>query len=360
MKDLVIIIVKYLRKELEENRLSPDAAEAVEVAVQCLENAYSISPDNLGACTMALEDLYHAASYSAEDGRQVTPEQKEEAERLKLAGNKLMQESRYLEAIEHYTRAIGLDPKNTVYFCNRAAAHIQTQNFLGAINDCHEAIRLDPSYSKAHSRLGYAYQAVGNRIKARECYSKALDLEPENESYRSCYQKLQDQGTSDTGPFSELFPGFDVSAIMKNPLFIQMASQMLEDQGMQNAVTRILSGQSPLPVVQVEDLINAGQHLADQLQSQIDTQQEGSSTNGRTPGGMGDNEVQMANQEPTTEQLPSSSSLPTPPAGFGPESTSAQNSVGVSGDGPSSSGLLGKDGQDHCDVDRSNGRDGAN
>ncbi|XP_071439126.1 small glutamine-rich tetratricopeptide repeat-containing protein beta-like [Hetaerina americana] len=338
MKEIVIIIVKFLRKELEENRLSPDAAEGVEVAAQCLENAYSISPDDIGACTMALEDLYHTALYSAEDGRQVTPEQKEEAERLKLAGNKLMQESRYLEAIEHYTRAIGLDPKNTVYFCNRAAAHIQTQNFLGAINDCHEAIKLDPSYSKAHSRLGYAYQAVGNRIKARECYSKALDLEPENESYRSCFQKLQDQGTSDAGPLSELFPGFDMSAIMKNPLFIQMASQMLEDQGMQNA----------------------GQMLVDHLKSQFDTQREGSSTNGRTPGEMSDNEVQMADEEPAMEQLPSSSSLPTPPAGFGPESTSAQNSVGVSGDGPSSSGLQGKAGQDRCDVDRSNGRDGAN
>ena len=48
-----------------------------------------------------------------------TPEQKEEAERLKNKGNDFMKEEKYSDALESYTQAIKLDGKNAVYFCNR-------------------------------------------------------------------------------------------------------------------------------------------------------------------------------------------------------------------------------------------------
>lgn len=44
---------------------------------------------------------------------------KEEAERLKNEGNDLMKQERYEDALKNYTKAIQLDCKNPVYFCNR-------------------------------------------------------------------------------------------------------------------------------------------------------------------------------------------------------------------------------------------------
>ena len=51
-------------------------------------------------------------------------------------------------------RAIELDGRNAVYFCNRAAAHSKLNQHQSAIDDCKKAITIDPLYSKAYGRMG--------------------------------------------------------------------------------------------------------------------------------------------------------------------------------------------------------------
>lgn len=50
----------------------------------------------------------------------------------------------------------------------RAAAYTQLQNYAEAIADCNRSIEIDPNYSKAYSRLGFAYYEQGK-------YSDALN-----------------------------------------------------------------------------------------------------------------------------------------------------------------------------------------
>lgn len=51
-------------------------------------------------------------------------------------------------------RAIELDGRNAVYYCNRAAAHSKLNQHQNAIDDCKKAINIDPLYSKAYGRMG--------------------------------------------------------------------------------------------------------------------------------------------------------------------------------------------------------------
>ena len=44
----------------------------------------------------------------------------------------------------------------------RAAAYTQINHYAEAIRDCLKSIEINPSYSKAYSRLGFAYYAQGN------------------------------------------------------------------------------------------------------------------------------------------------------------------------------------------------------
>jgi small glutamine-rich tetratricopeptide repeat-containing protein alpha len=97
---------------------------------------------------------------------------KEEAEKCKMVGNNLVKEDNHLGAIEQYTRywaatfvsrlffnrifsrAIMFDAKNSVYYCNRAAAYNKLGNFHAAVMDCKTAIQIDSTYSKAYGRMG--------------------------------------------------------------------------------------------------------------------------------------------------------------------------------------------------------------
>ncbi|XP_050364927.1 uncharacterized protein LOC126783493 [Argentina anserina] len=107
------------------------------------------------------------------------------AETLKTQGNKAMQSKLYTKAIELYDCAIALCENNAVYRCNRAAAYTQIHKYSEAVRDCLRSIEIDPNYSKAYSRLGLAYYAIGNYREAIDKgFKKALQLDPNNEAVK--------------------------------------------------------------------------------------------------------------------------------------------------------------------------------
>ena len=61
-------------------------------------------------------------------------------------------------------RAIELDGRNAVYYCNRAAAHSKLNQQQAAIDDCGVAISIDPAYSKAYGRMGYIRLIVSDNV----------------------------------------------------------------------------------------------------------------------------------------------------------------------------------------------------
>ncbi|GMP79405.1 hypothetical protein CsSME_00034962 [Camellia sinensis var. sinensis] len=120
------------------------------------------------------------------------------AETFKSQGNRAMQSKLYCDAIELYTFAIALSADNAVYYCNRAAAYTQVHQYAEAVRDCLKSIEMKPSYSKAYSRLGFAYYAQGNyRDAIDEGFLKALELDPNNDSVkeniRVAEQKLKEE-----------------------------------------------------------------------------------------------------------------------------------------------------------------------
>ncbi|CAL1362327.1 unnamed protein product [Linum trigynum] len=160
------------------------------------------------------------------------------AEALKSQGNKALQLKRYYDAIELYSCAIALCEKNAVYYCNRAAAYTQVQKYAEAIRDCLKSIEIDPSYSKAYSRLGFVYYAQGNyRDAIDKGFKKALQLDPKNasmmENIQAAEEKLKEeqswgQNSSSSGvppPFGSM--PFDPSSIPMN--FANMMRNVMPD-----------------------------------------------------------------------------------------------------------------------------------
>lgn len=82
-------------------------------------------------------------------------------------------EKHYALAVAGYSRAIGIDSTNAVYYANRAAAHIRVENYGLALADASKSIELDPRYVKV-SLISSPEASVCELLKARSCSRFAM------------------------------------------------------------------------------------------------------------------------------------------------------------------------------------------
>ncbi|THD19774.1 Small glutamine-rich tetratricopeptide repeat-containing protein alpha [Fasciola hepatica] len=229
-------IAHFLRGEIESSKYSSEINESLEVAKQCIESAFDFSTDGVETIPNLLQLFGNTTE--APTAPQPSEEQKKEAEELKRQDNK------FEEAVSCYSKAIKLWPSNAVYYCNRAAAYSRMDRQDKAIEDCRAALRIDPKYSKAYGRMGVAYSNLGDYTKAAEAYRKGLELDPTNESCQQnlflAEERLRTSGGvggtgSQSGPGG--LGGFDLGALLNNPMMQNMAYQLMRDPNTQNLMT---------------------------------------------------------------------------------------------------------------------------
>ncbi|XP_065665328.1 small glutamine-rich tetratricopeptide repeat-containing protein beta-like isoform X2 [Hydra vulgaris] len=180
-KELAFSIVSFLKSEVKNENQNADNIGGLEVAISWIESAYGLKRFKPEHDTNLL-NIFN--SVSNKDSTQLL-RNKREADDFKNKGNMFMNTELYEEAIDSYTKAIELDSKNAVYYCNRAAAWIKLNNNQKAISDCECAINIDPTYCKAYGRLGLVYRNEKQFDKAVANYKKAVSLEPHNYAYKS-------------------------------------------------------------------------------------------------------------------------------------------------------------------------------
>jgi len=294
---LVFSILKFLEDQKTSGKLDDEAVESLEVAVQCLESVYKIntnSEENVQkyAVPMNLLDIFNAQLSQTESDfaslslHEATPEEKENAEKLKNKGNEFMKSEKYSDALESYSQAIKLDPKNAVYFCNRAAAYSKLSKHQQAIEDCNRALTIDPSYSKAYGRMGIAYTALDDHESGYECYRKALELDPDNQSYQNnleiAEQKLKEAaalGGFNQGPAGPAGLGglgnMDFGQLFNDPNILNMATTMMSNPQVQQMMANLVGGggvpgseggNGPAGGAGFSGLLQASQQMASQMQ----------------------------------------------------------------------------------------------
>lgn len=77
-------------------------------------------------------------------------------------GSKLLLEKKYEAAIEDCTKAINLDPKQSIYFSLRSMAYGELAKFQQSLEDINQAIALDPNDARSYSIRAVANQQLGN------------------------------------------------------------------------------------------------------------------------------------------------------------------------------------------------------
>jgi tetratricopeptide (TPR) repeat protein len=69
--------------------------------------------------------------------------------RARIRGNDLFKSERFTEACSAYGEGLRLDPSNSVLYCNRAACWFKRGLWERSIDDCNQALSIQPNYTKA-------------------------------------------------------------------------------------------------------------------------------------------------------------------------------------------------------------------
>jgi tetratricopeptide (TPR) repeat protein len=105
---------------------------------------------------------------------------------LAAAGGALVQQQRYLEAVEPLQRALDLDPSNESARENLAAALIHTGRAASALNQLDLALKQAPSRAPTIEQLrAQAHLALGHTDQAVAQFQKATQSAPSAESWNS-------------------------------------------------------------------------------------------------------------------------------------------------------------------------------
>ncbi|KAL8231841.1 hypothetical protein R6Q57_001619 [Mikania cordata] len=109
----------------------------------------------------------NAASYCRALSTRMDPEQ------LKIMGNEDYKNGRFAAALSLYDAALSIDPEKASYRSNKSAALTCLGRLLEAVFEAREAIRIEPFYQRAHSRLATLYLRLGEADKTMRHYKQA-------------------------------------------------------------------------------------------------------------------------------------------------------------------------------------------
>lgn len=276
-KRLALAVIDFLSTSLKDGTISAEDAESVEVAQQGIADAFHVDASDKKAMQDAIGNqslfsiysVYEKLKGKTTDTADTAKTPNPEAEAFKSKGNAAMQQKDYPTAIELYSKAINVDPTNPIYLSNRAAAYSASNQHAQASSDAELAVAADPKYTKAWSRLGFARFALGDAKGSMEAYQKGIEYEGNGGSdamkkgFETAKKKVEEEGTAHeddasdeeetargggggggAGGMPDLASlagmlgggrgggGPDLSSIMNNPMFANMAQNLMSNPDM--------------------------------------------------------------------------------------------------------------------------------
>jgi len=94
-------------------------------------------------------------------------------------------------ALEDYTKALKIQPKNHFLFYNRGLTYANLQLLTQAINDFERAIKIKSDFGPAYGDRGMAFYELDQKDKACKDFKKAADLK-----YKRAISWIEDKNRS--------------------------------------------------------------------------------------------------------------------------------------------------------------------
>ncbi|KAF3932735.1 hypothetical protein ABW19_dt0204964 [Dactylella cylindrospora] len=118
----------------------------------------------------------------------VSPEKAEEA---RVEGNEKFKNADWPGAVAAYSEMIKRAPKDPRGYTNRAAALQKLMSFPSSIQDCEEAIKLDPGFMRAHIRRAQGYYGLKDYNKVLDALADATAADTDHKHSREIEELSQ-------------------------------------------------------------------------------------------------------------------------------------------------------------------------
>ena len=106
-----------------------------------------------------------------------------DSEEYRKRGIEAEQRGEKQQAIEHYTKAIGLEVENSDTYLRRGRAYYETGAHDLAIRDFTRCLELDPDNARAYWSRAFVYDDKGDHDLAIQDFTKCLELDPPGDAW---------------------------------------------------------------------------------------------------------------------------------------------------------------------------------
>lgn len=151
---------------------------SMDVVPALVEN---LKNDDLRACLNTEIALWNVWSRSGN----------ESVDKMLVSGKRSLKNENFSEAVERFTAVIEASPNFAEGYNQRAIAYFMVETWGKALEDCKQAIKLNPHHFGALAGMGHVYLRLGKIDKAVDAYKQALIINPNLVSIAEALMQLR-------------------------------------------------------------------------------------------------------------------------------------------------------------------------
>lgn len=110
-----------------------------------------------------------------------------------VLGRAYGEQKRLVEASQAYQKGIaaaGIQPEAVELYCNYGTLLTKTPATReDAVAAFKKALECNPAHARTHNNLAWAYELMGRKPEAFQCYKRAVELDPSDAKYRKNYDE---------------------------------------------------------------------------------------------------------------------------------------------------------------------------
>lgn len=178
-------------------------------------------------------------------------------------GYQYEKQNNFRKALEDYSEAIRINPKNAGALLSRGTRHLNLKSFQQAVDDLSKSIEADPSQRNAWYNRGIAHFNLKNNAFAIRDFQQALKIQPNDTDSKDYLKLLGVKHENNSDECLKLSGAVAIAACTRSIESKQFAGKTLADILLQRGILQMDLGNDELAVADYSEAIRVDPQFAE-------------------------------------------------------------------------------------------------